>query len=78
MTPYRFDRLDLEQPTFVGFKYKIDRLNALGAEYIWDLANGDLKHADYTWYRDMHSLAGTLTYRAKDKEWRLDVWAKDF
>lgn len=77
-TPYRFDRLDLEQPAFVGFKYKVDRLNALGAEYTWDLVNGDLKHADYTWYRDMHSLAGTLTYRAKDDEWRLDVWAKDF
>lgn len=77
-TPYRFDRYDIARSAFVGVKYQVDRLNGIGAEYTWDLENGSLRHADYTWYRDLHSFAGTVTYRAKERQWRVDIWAKDF
>lgn len=77
-TPYRFDRYDIARSALAGVKYQVDRLNGIGVEYTWDLENGSLRHIDYTWYRDMHSFAGTVTYRAKDREWRVDIWAKDF
>lgn len=78
ISPYRFDRWEVERAVVVGTKYQIDRLNAIGVECRWDTAHGTLHDVDYTWYRDMHSFAGTLTYRAKQGQIRLDIWAKDF
>ncbi len=77
-TPYGFDRPEIERRAYVGFKVQVDRLNAIGAEYVYDTQRGTLRHADYTWYRDLHSFAGTVTYRAKDHELRVRIWAKDF
>lgn len=77
-SPYRFDRWEIERAAYVGMKYRIDRLNAVGVECRWDTVNGTLHDMDYTWYRDMHSFAGKLTYRTKQGQISVDIWAKDF
>ncbi len=78
VSPYRFDRWEIERAVYIGTKYQVDRLNAVGVLCRWDTAHGTLHDVDYTWYRDMHSFVGKLTYRAKQGQVRLDVWAKDF
>lgn len=77
-SPYEFDQFDIERKGYVGFKFQVDRLNGLGAEYTWDLQDGKLVYEDYTWYRDLHSFTAAITYRAKENQWRVTVRAKDF
>lgn len=77
-TPYDFDTYDMEKPLNVGIKLQLTRLDAVGVEYSYDTADGNLKHVDYTYYRDMHSFTGWIMYREKDKETRIYIQPKDF
>ena len=44
---------------------QLTRLDAVGVQYSYDTADGNLKHVDYTYYRDMHSFTGWIMYREK-------------
>jgi LPS-assembly protein len=77
-TPYAFDTYDMEKPLNVGFKVQLTRLDAVGVQYSYDTADGNLKHVDYTYYRDMHSFTGWIMYREKDRETRIYIQPKDF
>lgn len=81
-TPYRFDQIDINQKGAIGTIFKIDRLNSFGVYASRDLTHGKVDEVNYTWYRDLHSFAATLTYKTKEKEhgdrWEFQIWAKDF
>ncbi len=81
-TPYVFDWISIEQKGIVGTIFKIDRLNSFGVYVSRDLTHGEIEDINYTWYRDLHSFAATLTYKSKERKsddrWEFQLWAKDF
>lgn len=77
-TPYSFDTYDMNKPVTTGFRVQLTRLDAFSINYSIDTANGRLEHRDYTYYRDMHSFYGWITYRDIDKETQIMIQPKDF
>lgn len=77
-TPYSFDTYDMNKPVNTGFRVQLTRLDAFSISYAIDTANGHLEHRDYTYYRDLHSFYGWITYRDIDKETQIMIQPKDF
>lgn len=77
-TPYSFDTYDMNKPVSTGARIQLTRLDAIGVSYDIDTQNGRLKHRDFTYYRDMHSFYGWITYRDIDKETQIMIQPKDF
>lgn len=77
-SPYLFDTIEISRNLVMGAAYKLTRLDTLAVSTQRNVENGNLEYVDYTWYRDMHSMAGTLTYRSKQREWQYTLTFKDF
>lgn len=77
-SPYPFDTIDVHRNAVLGFTVRLSRLDSFTVSTQRDVQSGELRYVDYTWYRDMHSFEGWLTYQSKQKEWKYMVVAKDF
>lgn len=77
-SPYPFDRIDIRRNWTTGFSVQVSRLDRLSVSLERDVQSGELRYVDYTWYRDMHSFEGWLTYQSKQKKWSYTIVAKDF
>ena len=77
-TPYSFDTYDMNKPVSTGARIQLTRLDAIGVSYDIDTQNGRLEHRDFTYYRDLHSFYGWITYRDIDKETQIMIQPKDF
>ena len=77
-SPYPFDTVEIHRNLSIGGALRLTNLDTLMINTQRDVQTGELRYVDYTWYRDMHSFAGSLTYRAKQKTWEYTVIAKDF
>lgn len=77
-SPYPFDRVDVLHNLSTGVSYQLTRLDRISINFQRDVESGELRYVDYTWYRDMHSFEGWLTYQSKQKKWSYTVVAKDF
>lgn len=77
-TPYHYDTYDMDKPLTVGARVQLTKLDALSVSYSIDTIDGHLEHRDYTYYRDMHSFYGWITYRDIDDEWKVMIQPKDF
>lgn len=77
-TPYSFDTYDMDKPVNTGMRLRLTRLDSIGVSYSIDTQNGHLEHRDFTYYRDMHSFYGWITYRDIDRETQIMIQPKDF
>lgn len=77
-SPYPFDRIDIRRNWTTGLSVQVSRLDRLSISLERDVQTGELRYVDYTWYRDMHSFEGWLTYQSKQKKWSYTIVAKDF
>lgn len=77
-TPYSFDTYDTEKPLDYGFRLRLSRLDSIGVSFTLRTTDGSLQHRDFTYYRDMHSFYGWITYRDIDKETQVYIQPKDF
>lgn len=77
-TPYSFDTYDMNKPVSTGARIQLTRLDAIGVSYDIDTQNGHLEHRDFTYYRDLHSFYGWITYRDIDRETQIMIQPKDF
>ncbi len=78
VSPYVFDTDSITKRAVMGFRWNIDRLNGVGVEVTQDWETGDVRYVNYSYYRDLHSFTAKITYREKQKDWRISIRAKDF
>ena len=69
---------ELSEELISGISCKIDDKNTLEFQQSYDLDSSRIHDQDYTWYRDIHCLKGSLTYRAKRDEIKLKISVKEW
>ena len=77
-SPYPFDTVEIHRNLSMGASLRLTNLDTFIINTQRDVQTGELRYVDYTWYRDMHSFTGSLTYRSKQKTWEYTIMAKDF
>lgn len=77
-SPYPFDTIDVRHNLYYGASVKVSRLDRVGLSVQKDMQSKETRYVDITWYRDMHSFDGSLTYRTKQHKWEYVFKAKDF
>jgi len=75
---FNFDADELSEELISGISCKIDDKNTLEFQQSYDLDSSRIHDQDYTWYRDIHCLKGSLTYRAKRDEIKLKISVKEW
>lgn len=77
-TPYKYDKYDNIKPITMSIRTPITRLDEVEIKYVIDTSNGNLKNRYYTYYRDMHSLKGKLSYDSVKNRFDFSIDFKDF
>lgn len=77
-SPYHYDTYDMEKPVSTGVKVQLTPLDAVGVEYQIDTIDGHTEHRYFTYYRDMHSFYGWITYDEVDDDFEFMIQPKDF
>lgn len=77
-SPYPFDTIDVRHNLYYGASLQLTRLDRISVSSQKDLQTHETRYVDISWYRDMHSFAGELTYRLKQHKWEYKFIAKDF
>lgn len=77
-TPYRFDTID--DPRQQGFSvgYVLTPRDTFIFSLTQNLDTRDIADRNFTWVRDLHSFTAIITYEQVDKEWQVQLRAKDF
>lgn len=76
-TPYRFDTIDNPRQKGFSIGYVLTPLDTVVFSLNKNLDSGDIEDRNFTWIRDLHSFVAILTYEQVDKEWTVQVIAKD-
>ena len=75
---FAYDNDDLSRELTTGINYVIDDKNSLSFTQSYDLDSNSVYDQDYTWYRDLHCLKASLTYRAKRDEIKFKINIKEW
>ena len=76
-TPYRFDTIDHPRQKGFSVGYVLTPLDTIMFTFNKNLDNGNVDDRNFTWVRDLHSFITTITYKQVDKEWDVQIIAKD-
>lgn len=77
-TTFDYNQPNSEQELRTGFSYKVDRLNSIAVNHIYELDGDRVKDIDYTWTHNLHCWDASLTYRAKRDQVKLDITMAHF
>lgn len=77
-TPYNYDKYENIKPIAMSIKVPITRLDEFEVKYVIDTSSGILKNRYYTYYRDMHSLKGRISYDSVKNRIDAAIDFKDF
>lgn len=77
-TPYKYDNYENIKPVTMSIKVPVTKLDKIELKYVIDTVNGEIKNKYYTYYRDMHSLKGKISYDSVKDRVYLSIDFKDF
>ncbi len=77
-SPYRYDTYSTANPVDTGFRLQIAPKDAISITWSINSETGNVDHNYYTYYRDMHSFYGWISYDKIEQKTTFMIMPKDF